>query len=193
VAFRGLSLALLVGAPAVVLGWVQGCGPSVQSVYEGNVRFEHCYRLDLDPNIAASHREACWRSYTSRYHYGQTKDRVEYAKRRIRALASGDASRPVLRLTLGDAAAPAPSEAPLPTSIHAPPPPIAKKPDAAADAGGSDAKAGVPPEAACSAECWDAWQGCGGPSCKADAGGKVGSACQACDRDYRGCMQRCFR
>ncbi len=189
-------LAALVSAPIGVV-WAQGCGPSVQSVYEGNVRFEHCYRLDIDPNIAASHRQACWLSYVERYHYGQTKDRIEYARRRTRALAAGDTSRPVLKLeTADDAAAPvSPTEAPMPTSVHAPPPPTAKPP--APDGGPSDAGNGAdsapPPEAKCSAECWSDWRSCGGVTCAPDAGGKVGQACQRCDRDYRRCMQRCFR
>jgi hypothetical protein len=190
-------LAVLLAGPAGVMGGVQACGPSVQSVYEGNVRFEHCYRLDLDRNIAASHRQACWQSYVQSYKYGQTKDRIDYAGRRARALAAGDTSRPVLKLENPDGGEPiSPSEAPLPTSIHAPPPPMAPKPavksaDAGADGGGApDASA---PQARCSASCWEAWSRCGGPSCDADAGGKVGQACQSCDRDYRRCMQRCFR
>lgn len=42
---RGLLTTLATGC--AVLG-ASSCGPSVQSIYEGNVRFEHCYRLDLD-------------------------------------------------------------------------------------------------------------------------------------------------
>ena len=38
-----LLAALLFG-----LGLGAACGPSVQSIHEGNVRFEHCYRLDLE-------------------------------------------------------------------------------------------------------------------------------------------------
>jgi hypothetical protein len=191
-------LAVLLAAPVAVLGGVQACGPSVQSVYEGNVRFEHCYRLDLDPNIAASHREACWESYVQRYHHGQTKDRLEYGRRRARALAAGDTSRPALRLEQPDGSEPtSPHEAPMPTSLHAPPPPTARPAAPSVDAGATDARApvdaGVPPEARCSAGCWTAWSSCGGPSCDSDAGGKVALACQSCDRDYRRCMQRCFR
>jgi hypothetical protein len=195
--FGKATLISIVIAPIAVGAWIQGCGPSVQSVYEGNVRFEHCYRLDLDANIAAGHREACWRSYTERYHYGQTKDRIEYARRRIRALASGDTSRPQLDLEHTDAAAQqvSPAEAPLPTSVHAPPPPTARvaSKDAGPDSGRGDGGGGPPPEAACSAACWNAWKACGGTTCRTDAGGKVGEACAACDRDYRRCMQRCFQ
>jgi hypothetical protein len=189
-------LTLLLAAPVGVAGGVQACGPSVQAVYEGNVRFEHCYRLDLDPNIAATHRHACWQSYVEGYRYGQTKDRIDYANRRARALSAGDTSRPSLRLDGVDAAAPtSPTEAPMPTNVHAPPPPMAKT-TATADAGRPDAS-GAPeaaaPQAKCSAACWDSWSRCGGLSCDSDAGGKVGQACESCDRDYRRCMQRCFR
>ncbi len=180
---RSVTVCALLLGPIAAVAWVQGCGPSVQSVYEGNVRFEHCYRLDLDPNIAASHREACWRSYTGRYHYGQTKDRVEYARRRIRALASGDTSRPVLRLDLVDAAAAqiSPAEAPMPTSAHAPPPPTARAtPDASpGDARNENSSKSPPPGAVCATECRETWD-------------KAGPGCTDCERDYRSCMQRCY-
>ena len=110
------------------MGWVSGCGPSVQSIYEGNVRFEHCYRLDLDVNIAATHRLACWREWLRVYTYGQVRDRIEYARQRIGALEQGDRSRPSLNLMAGRR----PEERswylsePAPTSAHAPPPPMWK-------------------------------------------------------------------
>lgn len=199
VRFRRALTAVLLTLPAgAACWWGVGCGPSVQSVYEGNVRFEHCYRLDLDPNIAAGHRETCWRTYVRRYHAGQTKDRLDYARRRARALASGDTSRPTFDLDGGDGAAPvSPPEAPIPTSIHKPPPPTAKPPPPGAGApdaaaASTDAMA-PPPESECAADCLASWRRCGGPSCDGDAGGKVGDACKACSRDYRRCMQRCFR
>ena len=68
----------------------------MQSIYEGDVRFEHCYRLDLDLNIAPTHREACWKQWLTSYTYGQARDRIEYARRRVRAFASGDVTRPSL-------------------------------------------------------------------------------------------------
>jgi hypothetical protein len=59
-------------------------------IHESSVRFEHCYRLDMDTAIAASHRLHCWRDWTHTYAEGQSQDRVEYARRRIIALESGD-------------------------------------------------------------------------------------------------------
>ncbi len=201
-----MLILLGVALPPAVVAWLAACGPSVHSVYEGTIRFEHCYRLDLDPNIAPGHREACWRSYSERYHYGQSRDRLEYANRRIRALAAGDTSRPILALDAGGDAEPvSPTEAPLPTSVHAPPPPTAKPAPTVeagadgADAAGTtgDASAPPPPGTDCADSCLTAWKTCGGSACASLEGGapdsKVARACASCERDYRRCMQRCFR
>jgi hypothetical protein len=126
---RGLFTTLATGC--AVLG-ASSCGPSVQSIYEGNVRFEHCYRLDLDLEIVPTHRRHCWEQWLESYRYGQPRDRVEYARRRLRLFASGDFERPLLEI---ESAAPPGSgqssglaEAtlvrPEPTSVRAPPPAI---------------------------------------------------------------------
>ncbi|HEY3237107.1 MAG TPA: hypothetical protein VGJ84_20475 [Polyangiaceae bacterium] len=114
---------------AALIGSALGCGPSVHSVHEGWTRFEHCYRLDLDEEIAPPHQQACWREWTQRYTYGQPRDRIEYARRRLRELVSGDADRPALNVDAGYR----PEErqfylsVPAPTSAHSPPPPIATR------------------------------------------------------------------
>jgi hypothetical protein len=186
--------ALALAAAGIALS----CGPSVSTIYEGNIRFEHCYRLDLDRHIAPTHRAACWREWEDRYTYGQTRDRLEYAKRRLGSLATGDAHRPELRFDEPDGGAPeSPSEAPAPTSVHAPPPPLSKSPEhpseGSADAGKPEApEAGPePPGAACTAECRDDWKSCLEP-CTPDAGAKR-RACKACDADYGRCVQRCLK
>jgi hypothetical protein len=74
----------------VALGAGFACGPSFEAIAEGDLRFAHCDRLDLDPNIAPSHRLHCWREWRRVYTYGQTRDRVEYAQRRIAEVVSGD-------------------------------------------------------------------------------------------------------
>jgi hypothetical protein len=174
---------------------IQACGPSVSTIYEGNIRFEHCYRLDLDPNIAPTHRLACWKEWTERYTYGQTRDRLEYARRRMKRLGAGDQSRPVLKMDM-DASAPAeppaPDEAPVPTSLHKPPPPTSKTaaPPASADAG-PEASGPPPPNAECTKECQVNWDSCEG-ECRGDAG-KPKSQCAHCKRDYPSCMKRCFK
>jgi hypothetical protein len=170
----------------------------VAAVYEGKVRFEHCYRLDLDTNIAPSHREACWREWTERYTYGQTRDRLDYARRRISTLASGDRRRPQLAPS-EETGATAPAEAPVPTSVHAPPPPLAKPVTPVIDAGAEAAPAPsaevkdagpAPPGADCTPACETAWRACFG-RCDPDAGRR--STCGACKADYSQCLQRCLK
>ncbi|HEX3775096.1 MAG TPA: hypothetical protein VHV51_11570 [Polyangiaceae bacterium] len=185
--FSALTLALgALGASA--------CGPSVQSIYEGNVRFEHCYRLDLEPDVAPTHREACWKEWLGMYTYGQPRDRIEYARRRVRAFADGDPNCP--KLDIADARAPETRQfylvVPAPTSVHAPPPPIATR--WYGDAG-SPPPAPTPtltaPQDGCGSACRDNYQQCTRP-CEPDAG-KPNAACKTCSADYKGCMKRCFQ
>ena len=166
------------------------CGPSVQSIYEGDVRFEHCYRLDLDLNIAPSHREMCWKQWLTSYTYGQPRDRIEYARRRTRAFAGGDFTRPTL--ATGSEDRPQRREfylvVPEPTSAHAPPPPTATP--VYSDAGPPPAPSARAPGASCAADCTSYWQSCGaacGPG-----GGPSEAACKSCEPDYKRCMKRCF-
>lgn len=115
------GLAQLVGLPL-------GCGPSIQPIHEGGVRFEHCYRLDLDPRIAPAHRHACWKQWLEVYSYGQSRDRLEYSQRRLRDLEAGDAHPPQLNLDQQEEGREARQfymATPAPTSVHAPPPPVA--------------------------------------------------------------------
>jgi hypothetical protein len=91
------------------------------------MRFEHCYRLDYDEHIVPTHRRTCWAEWVDNYAKGQTRDRIEYAKRRVESLDRGDAG--VLALHLEDPAdAGKPTAvadpAPIPTSPHAPPPAV---------------------------------------------------------------------
>ena len=70
------------GAAAVI-----GCGPSFQAVYEGNARFEHCYALEENPQMAMPDKASCWRDWSEHYTYGQTRDRIQYAIARYVALS----------------------------------------------------------------------------------------------------------
>ncbi len=188
-----LSLVLRLRNMAAAVGAIFiGCGPSVSSIYEGNIRFEHCYRLDLDPNIAPSHREACWREWTSRYTYGQTRDRLDYARRRIARLTSGDPSRPQLDLARrSPAKSGGPTQAPEPVNARKAPPATAAtaSPDAGApppdSAGGPNAPGGP-----CVEKCEETLNSCK-PKCQKqpDAGDVP---CEPCAGDYRQCMRRCF-
>jgi hypothetical protein len=65
-----------------------GCGASLQAVYEGDVRFEHCMALDAEPGVKVIIRRACWVEWVAFYTYGQTRDRVAYAQLRAQQLSS---------------------------------------------------------------------------------------------------------
>lgn len=175
-----------------------GCGPSVQSIHEGNVRFEHCYRLDLELEVASSHRQACWTTWLDRYTYGQSRDRLEYANRRVRAFASGNTNTPTLRVG-GDPTAAEESRqfylvVPAPTNVHSSPPPIATRTASTSTAPtepaptASEPLAKAAPGDACSSACKSAFGSCN----QACAGQTKSAACQSCDPDYKQCMQRCF-
>ena len=195
-----LLIPVALALPLSAVGWVSGCGPSVQSIYEGTVRFEHCYRLDLDVDISASHRLACWREWLRVYTYGQVRDRIEYARQRIAALEEGDKSRPTLNVMAGRR----PEERswylsePAPTSAHAPPPPMWKPespsggppppPPASAEAKPKPAEA---PRDGCTAECRNEYSTCN-EACAGDAGAEKPKKCQTCEPDYKKCMRRCF-
>jgi hypothetical protein len=174
---------------------IAACGTSAQSIYEGNVRFEHCYRLDLDKAIAPTHRETCWREWLSTYSYRQTDDRIEHAKARIRLLATGETSPPELDLDGGQAAV-APNLTPVPTSAHSPPPATATVPVLVDGGPGpterpADVPAPVPyPRAECQAGCAAKFQACA-RGCKPEKQGK--NSCAACERDYLASMRRCLR
>ncbi len=162
------------------------CGASLQAVYEGDVRFEHCMALDAQPEVKPTIRRACWEEWRRFYTFGQTRDRTEYAALRERQLSvasdfdEGDAQ-------LAKAGGPSGVD---PTSALAPPPRLI----AAVDADAADALADAPPDAdvdaaapgaACSADCEQARSVCRG-DCK-------GASCEkACSSKYKRCMKRCF-
>lgn len=192
-------LRFVVPAAALLLGpaLTASCGPSVQSIYEGDVRFEHCYRLDLELDVATTHRQACWTTWLDRYTYGQSRDRLEYARRRVRAFATGDADRPTLRI--GGNQQQQDSRqfylvVPAPTSVHAPPPPIATRMNVSPDPPTSNS---APPASSsekpapgeeCAGACRNAFGSCN-QACDAAA---KSAACKSCDPDYKKCMARCF-
>lgn len=109
-----------------VLGLCFACGPSFEAIAEGDLRFAHCDRLDLDSNIAPSHRLHCWREWRRVYTYGQTRDRVEYAQRRIAEVVSGDVD-PAFDLPSGTPRPlePAPRPSGRPGAAGAPAAPVA--------------------------------------------------------------------
>ncbi len=70
-----------------------GCGASLQAVYEGDVRFERCMSLDVQPEVSPEARRACWSEWVSFYTYGQTRDRVLHAQLRIKQLGPSEPVR----------------------------------------------------------------------------------------------------
>jgi hypothetical protein len=100
------------------------CGPSFQVMYEGDSRFEHCYALDDNPNVLMQQKGDCWSDWLKHYTYGQTRDRVEFAGIRYRAISRAGAL-PTDEAIMG--AAPGEGSgvslaAPAPTNAFAPPP-----------------------------------------------------------------------
>ncbi len=167
----------------------------MQSIYEGNVRFEHCYRLDLDREIAPSHREACWQEWFAAYTYGQTRDKIEYARRRLRYLAAGETSPPGLDLSRTDSLVPAGSElTPTPLSVSAPPPTLAEPvpsdaPASPTEAASSEVRPQLP-GGRCVDGCATAFATCTEP-CRG-AAAEAPSRCVGCEGDYGRCVRRCF-
>jgi hypothetical protein len=183
------------------------CGASINAVYEGDVRFEHCMALDSLADVKPTLRRACWDEWLQFCTFGQTRDRVEYAALRARQLShasdfdEGEWTPPSSR-------APA---VPEPTSALAPPPRLlaadvaapaeAKAADAdpnapggtsgnaaspgAAPAASNATQDAAPPGAECSASCETGWKECR-DDCKS-------AACEkGCSGKYARCMRRCF-
>lgn len=144
-------------AASCALANLAGCGPSFEAIQEGDLRFAHCDRLDIDPNISPSHRLHCWREWRRVYTYGQTRDRVEYAQRRIAEVVSGD-TEPGFVLPSGERPRDPTSgpsvlspEVPPPAMVAAPATPAAPAEPAASPPG--DVPASPPNDEACRSYC----------------------------------------
>jgi hypothetical protein len=177
------------------------CGPSYQALYEGDARFEHCYALEDTGAVSMTQKSDCWRVWILRYTYGQTRDRVEYAAARYRALTrapQAPTDEAMMEAAPGEGRSTS-IAAPAPTSAFAPPPKTLGESTEAEgssgevtagylDAGGgrgvTEESAPEPPASACSAGCEAAWSRCKG----CDGGAK----CAACTATYKKCMRTCF-
>jgi hypothetical protein len=196
VALACLAVPLLGGA----------CGPSFQALYEGDARFEHCYALDESGSKSMKEKSDCWREWTLHYTYGQTRDRVEYAAARYRALSrapEAPTDEAMMEAAPGEGRGVSVA-APAPTSAFAPPPKtLAADLDAGAfrTGGGlpgySDAAVVVqaqpetpearPPGSECAESCDSTWT-----HCKDKCAGTP-KACDACAAALKRCMRSCFR
>jgi hypothetical protein len=109
------------------------CGPSFQAIYEGNARFEHCYALEENGQTAVREKFDCWRDWSERYTYGQTRDRINYATARYVALEQMSTAPTDEAMMMG-APGMAPRQstitAPNPTNAFAPPPKVLDNYDA---------------------------------------------------------------
>jgi len=159
--------------------FAMSCGPSFEAVYEGNVRFEHCYRLDRDGRIASSHREYCWDQWIQAYTYGQPQDRVEYAKRRIRVLRGEPPPGLPRRAEVSPEA----------TAVNEPAPempaPSAQPAALVAPQAPSKTSQELPGES-CVSTCGETLAHCR-KGCQTAPKG-----CDACEPEYGQCMRRCF-
>ena len=186
-----------------------GCGPSFQAIYEGDARFEHCYALEEDPNVAMQYKSECWRDWMKRYTYGQTRDRVQYAANRYGALTRAPAlptDEAMMGAAPGEEGEKTQISAPAPTSAYTPPPTTSQgvttttstkawtstAPVLDGGIGPSPAPASVPeprgPLADCTDACTANWKGCKGPC---EQMGK--HSCDYCEKPYRGCLKQCMK
>jgi hypothetical protein len=161
------------------------CGASINAVYEGDVRFEHCMALDSGKNVKPTIRRACWEEWIRFYTFGQTRDRVDYAKVRVQKLSGAS------DFDEGDwvPADKRPSAAPEPTSVLAPPPmtlaiDAGPPPDVPAPVPSTSAPMALP-GAACAERCEPSFSLCS-RECKTPACEKT------CATKYRLCMRKCF-
>lgn len=187
------------------LGAALACGPSFQAVYEGNAQFEHCYALEERPQTAVQQKAECWHDWSSRYTYGQTRDRIHYATARYVALSQSNPTDEALMMAApGMTVRTSTITAPTPTNAFAPPPKVLVQADAAPEkvgrpsdvstvvgiggssrddgAGAPDASANpvrVPlPSSGCVDECTATFRTCKGAGCEGS---------------YRSCMRVCMK
>ena len=180
------------------------CGPSFQAVYEGDARFEHCYALEETSNVTMLQKAECWRDFTQRHTYGQTRDRVEYAASRYHALVNPELptdeammqAAPGMVDTTKQLAAPAPTSAfapppvttaainvptAAPSATHAPPPPTPSTPAQTLDASASTKP--ITKLKQCATDCDVGFDAC--MSQPRDSG--------TCDGIYRNCVNPCLK
>jgi hypothetical protein len=180
---------LVVAAPCA-------CGPSFQVVYEGDARFEHCYALDDTPTAPMQDKSECWTEWMKHYTYGQTRNRVDYAAMRAKALREVHAAptdEAIMGAAPGEAIGPVRGhDEPVPTNAFEAPPKTLNDVESAkprVDSGAVEPPKHQPPapmtpREPCTDRCHSEWQTCRG-SCKA-------KECGTCDQSYSGCMKRCF-
>ena len=164
---------------------VYACGPSFEAIQEGDLRFAHCDRLDVDPGITASHRLHCWREWRRVYTYGQTRDRVEYAQRRIAEVVSGDTDPP-FDLPGGLHAVPRHRPTPAPSNGGGPAPidPIQPAPGGVPESDGTGSNGTALPLGAAAAK---QTAPAGEPECRARCEAESSGCLPGCETKPTGC------
>jgi len=186
---------LLLVVPALA---VLACGPSFQTIYENDARFEHCYALDEGGTASLAQKAACWNDWQQHHTFGQTRDRVEYAHSRYVALSQVPdlpTDEAMMQAAPGEVGESHQLTAPTPTNAFAPPQAM-ESPDASAphtkappaitafvappalpDAGLVEPR---PPAAACTDACARLWEAC-----------KGGHDDKKCNATYGRCVVGC--
>ncbi len=180
------------GLPFALLACSTACGASYQSVYENEVHFEHCYAVDVSPNMPHASKLQCWSEWTKRFSQGQARDRVEYAYSRQRALLSG-ADDPAPRMTIGAQASSAPPPlaaspvvaSPLPrTPYEAPPATMAfAAPSTSASAPAPKHEANLSPTQLCARDCGEAFTSCATACQRSTCYNRCGDLARKCVAD----------
>lgn len=174
------------------------CGPSFQAIYEGDARFEHCYALEETSNVTMQQKAECWRDFTQRHTYGQTRDRVEYAASRYHALVNPElpTDEAMMQAAPGMVDTSKQLAAPAPTSAFAPPPvtTVAINMPTAAPSASQAPPAPTPSPSAsmkpvtklkqCTSDC-----DVGFDACMSQPKGDSGK----CDGVYRSCVKPCLK
>ncbi len=98
-------------AAGLLTAGLAGCAPSLRMVHRSRAYFERCYAADFDPRVVPAERRACWDAWLAHYTQGQPRERVQYARARLRA--DGAPAEPLL---LADDATSAATDATTPAT-----------------------------------------------------------------------------
>jgi hypothetical protein len=168
-----MSRGSFVAAAALLSLGAAACGPSYQTLYEGDSHFERCYAMDERGDVALEAKSGCWKGYVARHSYGQTRDRIRYAGIRMNALARLPAlptDEAMMEAAPGGTIAAV--NAPSPTNAFAPPPKTLHDSDAgvaptvevasakAPEGPVAPTPAAAPPQSDCADTCSRAWSTC---------------------------------
>ncbi|NUP08655.1 MAG: hypothetical protein HOW73_21615 [Polyangiaceae bacterium] len=150
---------------------------SISQKYESEVRFERCYGLDWKKDVDPGIRSRCWEDWLTNYSKGQSRDRIEYAKKQA---TGGAVSAPTADASGSAAVAQA---LPEPTSVFSPVPMMAS-PNGSGSASASPSASAAQPRSVCESKCDRSLEGC--------LSGCGSSVCeQFCSQKHTKCAAKC--